>query len=188
MRSERLNAERTKRKEGMSDGRFCFAAFCTISHGFSLDLLRFCWIKNNASGSGTVGKKWRGKKAFRRTNFTWTVSWQYHTSGWLRPLSASQTPIRIIFTQEQIHNKINSDFYIWKRRTGSVSSEPPCLINHFLIRHILESALFSKLWGICNYRSWFRSPSTSQRSCTVSEGFNPHMVYISRLFVLFSFD
>lgn len=65
MRSERLNAERTERKEGMSDGRFCSAAFCTISHGFSLDLLRFCWIKNNASGSGTVGKKWRGKKAFR---------------------------------------------------------------------------------------------------------------------------
>lgn len=65
MRSKRLNAERTERKEGMSDGRFCFAAFCTISHGFSLDLLRFCWIKNNASGSGTVGKKWRGRKAFR---------------------------------------------------------------------------------------------------------------------------
>lgn len=65
MRSERLNAEKTKRKERMSDGRFCFAAFCTISHGFSLDLLRFCWIKNNASGSGTVGKKQREKKSFQ---------------------------------------------------------------------------------------------------------------------------
>lgn len=112
------------------------------------------------------------KKELSDTNFSWTVKWQYCTSGWPRPLSASQTPIRIIFTQERTRNKTNSHFVSVNGELAEFRLKPPCLINHTLIWHILESVLFSKLREMCNYRSWSRIPSTIKRSCTTSLGFD----------------
>lgn len=90
---------------------------------------------------GLWERNWEGKKkkSFqRRISLGHSAGNIAATSGWPRPHSASQTPVRIIFGQERIRNKIISHFLSVKTEERQRSLYGPTrFINHALIWHIV---------------------------------------------------